>query len=608
MTPSGKPDTGPGLREVLSQARRVDAPLPPLPQWTEARRHLAATFDLSDFEVDLLCLACLPDVDSAWGDLFGELGSTWRRPTLGSALRVLVSDPEQRRDVAVSVHATRAMALGLLRLAAIDAPLPDRPLRASPPVVATLLSVPAQAVGVQARPLDLQAGQLLLHARPSLQAIVTGLERSAVVQVARTPSRSCRELAQALGSHRGMHVVVIDGVTGTRESLQDACALAALGPSIVVLHGAEGSARWVLEQGPSAGVLVVDAARATLEASTGIPIRLVVVPPPTPPEMSALWRQVLPELSDRPQLDGLANQTRVTLDEMRRAAISARALGPLTAASVQRALATARSDPPGTMARTSHPQIPWDALVVPVTVRHQLTALCSRVTHRVTVQYRWGMGHETQRGDGIVAMLHGDSGVGKTYACEVLASELGLPLVKVDLSQVVSKYIGETEKNLEGVFSAAEGFASVLLFDEADAVFGKRTGVRDAHDRYANIETNYLLQRLESFEGIAVLSTNMLKNIDEAFLRRLQLLVHMPRPTAPLRRDLWERVLPDVVRGLDVDTDALARRFDLVGGEIRNAAVRAAYAAAVLEQRVTQRLLHDSVRVEFAKKGRPFPA
>jgi len=178
----------------------------------------------------------------------------------------------------------------------------------------------------------------------------------------------------------------------------------------------------------------------------------------------------------------------------------------------------------------------------------------------------------------------------------------------VDLSLVVSKYIGETEKNLSELFAAAEGFAALLFFDEADALFGKRTAVEDAHDRYANIEVNYLLQRLEAFEGIALLATNMVQGVDDAFLRRFDLIVPMPRPGPTERQKLWQAHLPSGRVDAAIDLAAVAERYELTGGEIRNAALAASYAAADGPGRITPALMHAAINAEFAKKGRPSPS
>lgn len=181
----------------------------------------------------------------------------------------------------------------------------------------------------------------------------------------------------------------------------------------------------------------------------------------------------------------------------------------------------------------------------------------------------------------MTALFAGDSGTGKTMSAEVIAASLGLDLYTVNLATVVDKYVGETEKNLERIFVEAAGVNGVLLFDEADAIFGKRSEVRDAHDRYANIESAYLLQRMESFDGIAVLATNLRANLDDAFTRRLDVIVDFPLPDANLRRGLWDRCLGGAVpRSSDVDLDFLAASFELAGGHIRSAAVTAAYLAA----------------------------
>jgi SpoVK/Ycf46/Vps4 family AAA+-type ATPase len=209
---------------------------------------------------------------------------------------------------------------------------------------------------------------------------------------------------------------------------------------------------------------------------------------------------------------------------------------------------------------------------------------------------------------GVTALFAGDPGTGKTLAAEVIATEVGIDLMIVDLSRLVSKWIGETEKNLAEVFDAAERTQAVLLFDEADALFGKRTEVSDAHDRYANLETAYLLARLERFEGLAVLSTNLRQNIDPAFIRRLEFVVDFDGPETAERELLWRVHLPNrAPLAGDVDPAELAHLYELVGGHIRNAAVAAAFLAAAEDQPVGRGHLLRAVRREYAKAGRAFP-
>ena len=216
----------------------------------------------------------------------------------------------------------------------------------------------------------------------------------------------------------------------------------------------------------------------------------------------------------------------------------------------------------------------------------------------------WGTGHAWSDA-GISALFAGPSGTGKTMSAEVVAAELGLDLYVINLATVVDKYVGETEKNLERVFSEAAGVNAVLLFDEADAIFGKRSEVREANDRYANIESAYLLQRLESFDGIAVLATNLRANLDEAFTRRLDMMVDFPQPDEALRRSLWDRCLGRVMpRAGDVDLDFLAAGFELTGGHIRSAAVTAAYLAAEAGRPATMADVVGGVAREYRKLGR----
>jgi SpoVK/Ycf46/Vps4 family AAA+-type ATPase len=246
----------------------------------------------------------------------------------------------------------------------------------------------------------------------------------------------------------------------------------------------------------------------------------------------------------------------------------------------------------------------WDDIVLPPDALEQLREVCRRMVHRHRVLEEWGFGRKLPYGRGVNALFSGPSGTGKTMAAEIIASELALDLYRIDLSQVVSKYIGETERNLEQVFTAAERTNAVLFFDEADALFGKRSEVRDAHDRYANIEIAYLLQRVEHYEGLAILATNLRQNLDDAFLRRLQFIVEFPFPDEADRLRIWRGAWPPgAPLGHDVDLPLLARRLRLTGGSIRNITLAAAFLAAAEGRPVGMAHVLRATRREMEKMG-----
>ncbi len=249
----------------------------------------------------------------------------------------------------------------------------------------------------------------------------------------------------------------------------------------------------------------------------------------------------------------------------------------------------------------------WNDLVLAEGVRRQLMDLASAATERDRVFNRWGMGAGGNGGQGIAAMFAGASGTGKTMSAAVIARATGLDLWRIDLSAVVSKYIGETEKNLEKIFAAARAGDAILLFDEADALFGRRSEVHDAHDRYANIEVAYLLQRLEEYDGIAILASNFAKNVDQAFVRRLHYIVEFPLPDAGLREKLWRKAFaPATPLGDDIDFGFIARQFAFSGGDIRAAALDAAFLAAGDGDGSALRMTHivRAVSRQLLKQGR----
>ena len=244
-------------------------------------------------------------------------------------------------------------------------------------------------------------------------------------------------------------------------------------------------------------------------------------------------------------------------------------------------------------------------LVLPAPLSAQLHEIAGQLRQRHRVHEDWGFGAQGPRGLGIAALFAGDSGTGKTFAAEAIANEAGLDLYRIDLASTVSKYIGETEKNLARLFDAAECSGAVLLFDEADALFGKRSEVKDSHDRYANIEVAYLLQRVESYRGLAILTTNMKSALDRAFLRRIRFVVQFPFPDEAAREQLWRRQFPAQAPLGPVDFAALAK-LQLAGGHIRGVALNAAFLAAACGEPIGQRVLLAAARAEFAKLERNF--
>ncbi|MGZ8694100.1 MAG: ATP-binding protein, partial [Gaiellaceae bacterium] len=322
-----------------------------------------------------------------------------------------------------------------------------------------------------------------------------------------------------------------------------------------------------------------------------------------------LWRAALAADGDVAR-DGVAEQFRLAPEQIARGAVSARLQAMLEGTPVdprhlrggaraQNAAGLER------LARRVEPQVEWNDLVLPELAIQQLRELAARARHRELVIDEWGMRPGGGRGRGITALFAGDSGTGKTMSAEVIAADLGLDLYRVDLSAVVDKYVGETEKNLDRIFNEAEGVNAVLLFDEADALFGKRSEVRDAQDRYANIEVSYLLQRMESFDGLAVLATNLRAKLDDAFARRLDTVVDFPIPDKALRLRLWDACLgTQLPRGDDLDLEFCASAFELSGGNIRSVAVTAAYLAAVERRPVSMADLIRATHHEYRKLGR----
>jgi len=357
------------------------------------------------------------------------------------------------------------------------------------------------------------------------------------------------------------------------------------------------------------GVLIVTA-REPLRTRKRQLIRLDVNKP-TAAEQRSLWRNALGPLAQdlNSQIEVLTSQFDFGVREIH--AAGAGLLADVSGAGEEVSGAAlwdacrVRSRPRlDDLAQRIEPAAGWDDLVLPDPQRHTLREIAAHVRQRTRVYEAWGFASKGARGLGISALFAGASGTGKTMAAEVLADELRLDLYRIDLSQVVSKYIGQTEKNLRRVFDAAEEGGAILLFDEADALFGKRSEVRDSHDRYANIEVSYLLQRMESYRGLAILATNMKDALDTAFMRRIRFVVEFPFPDADQRAEIWRRIFPPDTPAEGLDTYKLAR-LSVAGGNIRNIALNAAFLAADAGEPVRMAHLSRAARSEYAKLEKP---
>jgi AAA+ superfamily predicted ATPase len=331
-----------------------------------------------------------------------------------------------------------------------------------------------------------------------------------------------------------------------------------------------------------------------------------VVEAPSHAQRTRLWsEQGSPDEAAR-----LASSFKLGVNEIRAASRMAASLARLRGRDVAglaelQAAARLQTRPRlSTLAQKLTPRFTWEDIVLSEDRVEQLREIVAQATHKHTVYEEWGLGEKLTLGRGIAALFAGPSGTGKTMAAELIAGELGLDMYKIDLSGLVSKYIGETEKNLARVFDEAGDSDAVLFFDEADAVFGKRSEVRDSHDRYANIEVGYLLQRLEEHDGIVVLATNLRANIDDAFLRRMRSVIEFPFPEEDDRRRIWERSIAGAPLQDDVDLGFMAGEYRVSGGNIRNIVLLGAFLAASAGETIGMSHLVRAANREYQKLGR----
>lgn len=352
---------------------------------------------------------------------------------------------------------------------------------------------------------------------------------------------------------------------------------------------------------------------AAADVIPGAQMLRIEITKPDPEEQRALWRQCLGEQAEmlNGRLEAITSQfhlgtdhiqvaSRIALSEARRSEALESSGGPDLGQILWKACCSLARPAMEDLALRIEPYATWEDLVLPPLQTQILRDIAMQVRHRNRVYEEWGFAGRSNRGLGISALFSGPSGTGKTMAAEVLSRELKLDLYRIDLSSVVSKYIGETEKNLRRVFDAAEGGGAILLFDEADALFGKRSEVKDSHDRHANIEVSYLLQRMESYRGLAILTTNMKNSLDTAFLRRIRFIVQFPFPDATHREEIWRRIFPKRAPLGDLNYQQLAR-LNVAGGNIKNIAMSAAFIAADKDEALSMGHLMQAAKNEYTK-------
>lgn len=612
-SPAPSPAPSPALDEALatlvSARERLPAP--------SALDQLSFALGLSPFERGVLLLAAAADFDARWPALFARAHG----------------DPANRR-------VSYSLALGLLADPHWSALAPDAPLRRWQLLEmgsGTLTQAPLSAdervlhhlAGLDV--LDARLAPLLRSTEPALHCSVaeTAVQRlgallgsgASMVQLAGR-DHAARALATEVAGRLRCNLRLLAAADLPAQPA-DAALLARLWEREARLTG-----RLLLIDGIDRPELALRAARfaerlnerldsslliaATEPLTLSRPAAVIELPPPDRQEQRQLWTLALGPSAARlnGQLDQLASQ--FTLNAAQIQACAAEADGqpdsdPLAERvwDACRRRARVRLDELATRLDT---RADWEMLVLPSAQKQVLADIVAQLRGRARVYDDWGFAQTGSggggRGLGLSALFAGPSGTGKTLAAEVIANTLRLDLYRIDLSQVVSKYIGETEKNLRRVFDAAEDSGAILLFDEADALFGKRSEVRDSHDRYANVEISYLLQRMEAYRGLAILTTNLKNALDKAFLRRIRFVVQFPFPDAATRAEIWRRVFPAATPLHNFAPERLAR-LELAGGNIRNIALNAAFYAADGGHAVGPEQLLRAARAEFAKLERP---
>lgn len=584
---------------------------------------LETDFGLTPLDTEILLIALVPDLDDRFEAFYGYLNDdvTRRRPSIGLALGLCGVSPADAVARGRLAAAAPLRDAGLLLAEDRDRPFLSRALRVPDRVTAHLLgddtrdprladvTAPWAAVGGVGDPAALARvladGVPLAYLSEDQGGAGTALAASALERAGR----------RVLGVDLARLAADPAPADAVRALVREA-RLTGAGLVCAPLDAVSREHPHLLRLLTATPVPTVMVGRVPWDASwSTVPPLLVHAPRVEPSARGALWSEAYRRTGSGPvpagvDPDHLLAPFLLTPEQVRGAALSAAQTarldgGALTPDHVRQGARAQNAAGLDRLARRIEPTVTWDDLVLPPDAHAQLSELTARARHRDRVLGEWAMRPGGGRGRGVSALFAGDSGTGKTMSAEVIAADLGLDLYTVDLATVIDKYVGETEKNLERIFTEAAGVNGVLLFDEADAIFGKRSDVKDAHDRYANVESAYLLQRMESFDGLAILATNLRANLDDAFTRRLDLVVDFPVPDPEQRLLLWNRCLgPALPRAADLDLPFCADNFELAGGNIRSIAVTAAYLAADTGGEVTMATLIHAVQREYQKLGR----
>jgi hypothetical protein len=596
--------------EVALRLTRGDSASSADERLEEATRALG--LDLLDSAVLAVCAA--PELNPRFGRLYAYLQDdvTRKLPSPRLVGHLLEGDGLSAADVMTSLDRDRPLRRhGALKLMGdATTPLAERPIKVADRLAAFLVGARMDEL---AAPLRMRLIPMPAHdpgRDEAVSALTAMLSRPSRLPVVLAGPDAESLLAKA--TRRPLVVVDVRDMEN-RDVMADAALISAMEGRPVVFEGLEDlepaeRARVLraIEQRAERTVIATSSRTAALALGDRT-VLLVESPSPTFAERRQAWA----DLTGTEQTADVAAKFRLSIGQIVEAAEVARLAAlahdqPVPSpAELDLGARQASSSRLGELAARLPPGFRWEDLVLPERQLELLQSISSYLRHRDRVLSEWGYDKSVARTQGLKVLFAGESGTGKTMAAQVLAAQLGLEIFRVDLATIVSKYIGETEKNLDRIFGAAEGSNAILFFDEADALFGKRSEVSDSHDRYANIEVAYLLQRMEGYAGAVILATNFRRNIDDAFVRRLDFVIDFPFPEVEDRKRIWRLLLPEEAPiADDLDVDFLATRFKLSGGAIRNCSLSAAFQAADDTGVIEMRHLVRAVAQEYGKQGR----
>jgi SpoVK/Ycf46/Vps4 family AAA+-type ATPase len=605
---------------------------------------LVDNFGLTQFEAFTLIVCLAPELDKKYGRLYAYLQDDVARrlPSVGLLIQLLCSSPEERARARRHFHSQSPLiraglvTVGRGQSSAQSGPLLSCSIWIDAETANYLLgfdlpdSQSKKTFEEMAILEDLDLPEDLLAKVRNFILHIQAKPRDAICLLLGSYGSGKRSLAEAICNEIGLKLFCLDPASFAEDDasariiqsfkearLFGAAVLVENLDSLMQIDGNNPSSKnttlFEAVEGFQGLVFLAAERPVDLDRRWNNPLFRIELPFPDYSARKRIWSNLLDSGHDEEEISELASKFRLSAGQIEDSMAAAGNIAILNGrqrpslADLYEGCRSQSNRNLSRLARSIKPRYAWKDIVLPQDKIEQLQDICNHIRHKGLVYQDWGFDKKLSLGKGLNALFIGPSGTGKTMAAEVLAQDLGIELYKIDLSSIISKYIGETEKNLSRIFAEAEQSNAMLFFDEADALFGKRSEVRDSHDRYANIEVSYLLQKMEEHEGIVILASNLGSNIDDAFMRRMNFVIEFPFPEEDYRHMIWKSMLPQQAPvGDDLDFEFLSKKFKIAGGNIKNIVINAAFSAAGDSSCVTMMHMVKATKKELQKMGKAY--